>query len=292
MPVEKRGKAIIVERGFPNTKYGLVTLTESPTNDKADGLPCPGLDWCLFLDFDGTLTGIVEHPQDIAVEARLIDILGALYELLDGAVAVISGRPIAEIDRFLVPLELPAAGKHGLEFRMPDGRRIAPPVPGKALGRIKARLEAAAEEDPRLMVEDKDHTVALHYRQAPERAEDCRRLVRQALAAEDPDLHVLEGKMVLEIKPGDSNKGEAVKTFMAEPVFRDRRPLYAGDDITDEDGFAVVNAMNGVSIRIGDAEKTQALYRMADEAGFLNWLAAARDGLQAAKQNQDGGEGS
>lgn len=274
---------------FSSTKCGLVTLTESPTTDKISDLPGPGLDWCLFLDFDGTLTGIVEHPQDILVETRLIAVLGALQDLLEGAVAVISGRPVAEIDRFLTPLRLPVAGKHGLEYRMPDGRTVAPPAPGAALDRVRTHLEAAADADPRLMVEDKNHTVALHYRQAPERAEECRRLVAEALAAADGDLHVLEGKMVLEIKPGDSNKGEAVKTFMADPVFRDRRPLYAGDDVTDEDGFAVVNAMDGISIRIGGAEDTQAQYRMPDEAHFLDWLAAAEERLRAMKNDKGGG---
>lgn len=254
------------------------------------GIPTPALDWCFFFDFDGTLAHFAQHPEDVAVEHHLIGTLATLYEFLDGAVAIVSGRPIRQIDRFLSPLVLPAAGIHGLECRMPDGNIVQSPDRGRDLAEIKARLAAAIAGDDRLYLEDKEHTLALHFRRAPEMEGECRRIVDEALAEHSPDLQVLTGKMVLEIKPAHGNKGTAVEAFLTHPSFRGRLPCYAGDDVTDEDAFRVVNARNGISIRVGDDGATQAQYSVDGIDTFLEWLDAACRTLAAQKDSQSQGE--
>lgn len=242
-------------------------------------IPAPQLNWCLFFDFDGTLAHIAEHPDAIEVEHHLVETLTALEARLDGAVAIVSGRPIAQIDRFLAPLKLTAAGKHGLECRLPGGVLSPPVAPVAALARVKQKLADVVAADPRLLLEDKEHTIALHYRKAPDAESLCRAAVTEALAGEQDDLHVLDGKMVLEIKPAHSNKGAAIEQFMADAVFQNRQPLFAGDDVTDEDGFVVVNTMGGISIKVGAECDTSAQYHVRDVNAFLDWLQDLKDGL-------------
>jgi len=247
--------------------------------DPASVLPPASLDWALFLDFDGTLAPLARHPDAVAVQPSLIHSLRGLSKSLDGAVAVVSGRPISQIDRFLAPLRLAVAGKHGLESRLPSGEIVTPVAAHPGLQRVKARLADIVACDPRLLLEDKVHTVALHYRQAPEREDECDRLVHQVVDSMDGGLQVLHGKMVLEVKPVGSNKGVAISRLMEEPVFAGRRPVFAGDDVTDEDGFAAVNALGGISIRVGPAQATAARYCMADVDAFASWLAGAEAAL-------------
>jgi trehalose 6-phosphate phosphatase len=234
-------------------------------------LPVPQRNWSLFLDFDGTLTRIADRPGDVHVDARLTETLAALTRLLGGAVAVVSGRPLAEIDHFLMPLRVAGAGKHGLECRLPGGGLEAPPGRPASLARVKARLLPAIVADPRLILEDKEQTLALHFRQAPEKEAACRSLVAAALRGEG-GREVLEGKMVFEVKPLGNDKGTAIETLMRHPVFAGRVPVFAGDDITDEDGFRAVNAMNGISVRVGCTGRTAAQYSIRDVDAVLAWL--------------------
>lgn len=235
-------------------------------------LPRPGRGdaWSLFLDFDGTLTEIAETPDTVAVDGELREVLMRLRDALGGALAVVSGRPIAELDALLAPATLALAGLHGLEWRARDGRVSRRSGDLGDLGGLRDRLAPLAAADERIVLEDKGLSLALHYRRAPEREHELRELFT-ALVGAIPGYHVLEGKMVLEAKPESIGKGHAIEALMAAEPFRGRRPVFAGDDVTDEDGFAVVESMGGISIKVGKG-KTRAQYRTDSVASLLAWL--------------------
>lgn len=232
-------------------------------------LPAPSQGWALFLDFDGTLVEIADRPDAVRVERHLAGTLGRLSGLLGGAVAIISGRPLAEIDQHLSPARLPAAGLHGLQLRPLPDTPADSPVAERIPSRIAARLRDFAERNG-LLLEHKGLAVALHYRNRPELADACRALA-QEVVRDAPGLHVLEGKMVLEVKPAGGDKGEAVRAFMERPPFRGRVPVFVGDDVTDEDGFRAANEMGGFGVKVG-AGPTSAHYRAESVPVFLAWL--------------------
>ncbi len=225
----------------------------------------------MFLDVDGTLLAIAEDPARVRVGERLRRLLGRLAPRLDGALALISGRSLADLDRLFRPLRLAASGQHGAELRDASGRirRLAAPA---AVGSIAGALRAFAATHPGVILEDKGHSLALHYRRVPEVREEARALVERLVDGRG-DLKVLHGKMVFEIKARDVDKGRAIASFMGMPPFRGRRPVFLGDDATDEEGFPVVNRMDGISVRVGrDGGPTAARYRLADVAAVIDWL--------------------
>jgi trehalose 6-phosphate phosphatase len=237
-------------------------------------LPAPRDDWALFLDVDGTLVEIAETPEGVTPDHRLPDILSAVSRRLGGAVALVSGRRVDTLDRFFAPLRLPAAGLHGLERRDAAGDlRRAPPTPAIREAAEKARAFAAAH--PGVLLEDKGATVALHFRQAPE-AGPAATAFAEALTGALRGTILQKGKMVVEIRPAGADKGSVIAAFMTEAPFRDRTPVFAGDDVTDEAGFAMVNSLQGHSIRIGDGAATAARYRLPTVAALLGWLESWR----------------
>ena len=208
----------------------------------------------LFLDFDGTLVDIAPRPEAVRVDAALPGRLAAVRERLDGALAVLSGRPIAEIDRLLAPLRLTAAGVHGLEVRAdPAGPVVAAAAATDALSAVRAVLAAAGMPGAGVHVEDKRLAVAVHYRNAPERGEMVRALLADVVALH-PSLHLVAGKMVVEVKPAGVDKGTALMNFLARPPFLHRMPVMIGDDVTDEDGFRAALAAGGRAIKVGPGE--------------------------------------
>lgn len=214
----------------------------------------------LFLDFDGTLVDIAPEPDAVVVPSGLVPTLAALQRYLGGAVAVVSGRPIREIDRFLAPLRLPVAGVHGAERRKAGGGfDCAGAHPLDAVERAAAALAAG---DARLLVEHKRASIALHYRQAPDREADCIEAM-QAAVERSPGLTLLRGKMVVEAKPGGASKGSAIEAYLREPPFAGRRPVFVGDDVTDEAGFAAVQRLGGLGVKVGEGA-TVARQRLAD----------------------------
>ena len=237
-----------------------------------------GAAWALFLDFDGTLVDIAMTPDSVLVPSKLRRILAACIEAFGGAVAIVSGRPISTLDALLDPLKLPAAGLHGLELRMPDGTVEEAARRTSELAGLRARFRALAREDARLVVEDKGSSLALHFRRAPERERELRELVAAAATRHDGH-HVMHGKMVLEVRPAHADKGTAIARFLEAPPFVGRTPVFAGDDITDEDGFAVVNRHGGISIKVGAGE-SEATCRVRDVATLHDWLATATAGLR------------
>ncbi len=231
---------------------------------------CRGRRIALFLDVDGTIAEIAARPELAFVPRETRAALAALRGALDGAVALVSGRPIAELERMTPGARLAAAGLHGLEVRGPAGRAPRPPA-GAAPRAAVAALRRACAARAGLRLEDKGATAAVHYRGRPELAAAARAAARQA-AAGRPEVTVLEGKCVVEIVPAGRDKGTAIRAFMAEAPFSGREPVFVGDDVTDEAGFAAVRAMGGVAVRVGGAAPTRAAWRLPDVAATGAWL--------------------
>jgi trehalose 6-phosphate phosphatase len=227
----------------------------------------------LFLDVDGTLLSIAAQPDGVHVSAELCDLLERLQHRLEGAVALISGRSLEDLDRLFAPLVLPAAGVHGLERRDSRGYCHVPDETD-GLAALRQPLHDFAARHEGLLLEDKGSALALHYRAAPERRGEAEGLVQDLLAKAPSPLHLTHGKMVLEIRAGGADKGTAIAAFMAEAPFAGRIPVFIGDDVTDEDGFRSVNRLGGLSIRVGDSAATAASYSLPDEAAVQAWLNA------------------
>ncbi len=240
-------------------------------------LPEPIDDWALFLDVDGTLIEIADAPDAVSVDPAMIDVLARLDRRFDGALALVSGRELATLDRFFRPLRLTAAGLHGLERRTPGGEIQRSDGAADRLEQVRAALIAFAATDARLLVEDKGMTAALHYRRAPDRADEVLGLADRLAAEIDGALILQRGKMVIEFRPRGPHKGDIVDRFMAETPFAGRVPVFIGDDVTDEDGFAAVNRRHGHSIRVGPEEATEARWRIDSVAELCRWLASLAD---------------
>ncbi|PUA18804.1 trehalose-phosphatase [Glaciimonas sp. PCH181] len=217
------------------------------------------LECALFLDFDGTLVDLAPTPEEVVISPELIASLHAVRDLLDGRLAIVSGRPIAQIDAMLATITLPVAGVHGMERRDIDGvLHYAPVTEFSAMQTCVNELAAA---HPGLRVEQKRGALALHYRQAPELEVVCK-FAMQAALRNCPGVVLIHGKMVIEAKADSVNKGTAIRDFLAEPPFNSTRPVFFGDDTTDEIGFAYVQEVGGMAIKIG-AGASVAGYRIA-----------------------------
>ena len=228
----------------------------------------------LFLDVDGTLLDIEEHPDDVVADDEIISLLLALQTELDAAIALVSGRTIEEIDRVFSPHRFPAAGEHGARIRWPDGSIEATEHDALPESVIERAMSFATERKE-LLLEKKPAGVALHYRAAPHMQAECRRFMKSLQADIGDGVRLLEGKMVFELTPGGSNKGAAVSAFLAAPPFKDQLPVYIGDDVTDEDAFDAVNRAGGYSVRVGHGDETAARYALPDVAAVRQWLADA-----------------
>ena len=203
-----------------------------------------------FLDVDGTLLGFKDRPNAVVADAALLETLERLRQAADGAVALVSGRLIADLDRIVAPLLLPAGGVHGAELRFSDGCRTA--TRSEDLDAVRPSAEAFAARSG-LMFEAKGAAAfALHYRGAPEREGEVLRTLDDLVAGHA--LMVQRGKMVAEVKAADIHKGAAIEALMRSPPFAKRSPLFIGDDLTDEHGFAAVIALGGTAIKVGTGE--------------------------------------
>jgi trehalose 6-phosphate phosphatase len=232
------------------------------------GLPPPARA-ALLLDMDGTLLDIAPRPELVRVPSGLPEALLALRARLDDALAIVTGRPIAQVDALLPGIPHAVAGEHGGAIRhAPDAAPVhaaLPPAPAA----WKPALAAIAERYPAALIENKTRGVVLHYREAPALGPELGEAA-QALAASAPGFVVLAAHMAWEIKPKGADKGTAVRALMAQAPFAGRLPIFIGDDVTDEDGIAAAVALGGAGLRVADA--------FVDAAGVRAWLAAAASG--------------
>jgi trehalose 6-phosphate phosphatase len=216
-----------------------------------------------FFDVDGTLLELRRRPEEVVADEHLRGLLTRLQTLAGGAVALVSGRSIADLDRIFDPLTLPAAGLHGADIRFPGGSRQT--ARADLMDEVRPLVAAFAASHDGIWLEDKGATLAIHFRERPELAGDV--LAFLSHFQQGRDLAVQEGKMVVELKSAAHDKGTAIKTLLARQPFEGRRPVFVGDDLTDEHGFAEVQRSGGVAIRIGVPDvPTVARLHMPDPA--------------------------
>lgn len=241
-----------------------------------ESLPDPNDRWALFLDVDGTLIEIADTPDSVRVDPRVHEILAGLDRRFGHAVALVSGRSIDQLDGLFAPLRTTVAGLHGLERRGPDGCVKRADCAAAGLDRVRASFAQFSDTHPKAMVEDKGMAVALHFRRAPELADEAaalaRRLAADPIANGDDGLVLQHGKMVVEFRPRGPHKGDVVDEFMAMEPFKGRIPVFIGDDVTDEDGFNAVNRLSGHSIRVGPPQNSAAKWRIGGVAELRDWL--------------------
>jgi trehalose 6-phosphate phosphatase len=232
-----------------------------------------------LLDVDGTILDIAPTPDQVRVPQSLLRTLSAINDHVGGALALVSGRPVADLDVIFAPLRLAAIGGHGAEIR-PLANGSAPQRCAKSLDlKIKRRLKDVATRHPGVTIEDKDYSLALHYRQTPAQGPDVVEEVKRVCKDSLPgSIEVLPGRAVIEVKSTGFDKGTAVRALMSHPPFSGRRPIFIGDDKTDEAAFAVVPEFNGIAVSVGrkvpgaedrfksPAEVRQWLERLAESA--------------------------
>jgi len=236
--------------------------------------PAPETDWALFLDIDGTLLTHAETPDAVYVDDALRELLERLQARADGALALVSGRSIDDVDALFAPLVLPVAGQHGVEWRDAVGRVHRRPFPEAHLRQVAQRFAAFKARHPGIVFEDKGHNLALHYRLAPQLEREVRTLVEHAIADLGADFELQAGKLVYELKPGGHDKGTAIASFMSAAPFAGRIPVFIGDDLTDEYGFATVQRLGGHAVKVGEGDSA-ADWRLPDVEAVRAWLAAA-----------------
>lgn len=244
----------------------------------AENLPRITPDTALFLDFDGTLVGLAEQPELIEIPCGLAGTLAELYRHLNGALALVSGRRLADLDEFLAPLLLPVAGEHGAQRRTADHLLVsAPPADLEPLLEVAQRL---VTRHPALKLERKNLGLSLHYRQAPELEGLCLQTMQSAVQR-SPGIELMQGKCVIDLRPTGFSKGTAIAFFMTEAPFAGRLPVFAGDDVTDEAGFEEVQRMGGHAIKVGPGP-TRARHRCAGVPEMADWLQSALASLSRA----------
>lgn len=228
----------------------------------------------LFLDLDGVLAHLADTPEAVVPDPLRTAVLKAVTERLEGRVAIISGRTIAEIDRIAEASVGSASGVHGLERRVAGGE-LARAEASETVRDAVAAFEDFARTRPGIVVEDKAVAAGLHFRGAPEQAEAAEALTRRVAA--ETGLTVQPGNMVIELKTPGASKGTALKAFMAEAPFAGGTPVMLGDDLTDEHGFAAAAELGGFGVLVGPPRETAARYGLTGVEAVLAWLEAVED---------------
>lgn len=209
---------------------------------------------CLFLDVDGTLIDIAARPENVTVPEPLLASLAAASERLEGAIALISGRTIDNLDDLFAPLRLRASGVHGAEIRFDPAGPVLVETADRLSFTVVDAVHRAASDFPGAIVEDKGFSIAVHYRLAQSARAVLEAKLRAILLQEDdPALRILAGHMVFEVKRATFNKGLAIGRFMERAPFAGRKPLFFGDDVTDRPGFAAVLERGGEAFSVGQA---------------------------------------
>ncbi|TKD50304.1 trehalose-phosphatase [Sphingomonas baiyangensis] len=226
----------------------------------------------LFLDFDGTLVELEDRPDLVRADAELIELVHAVQARLDGRLAIVTGRSSAHIAELFGDPGFAIGGSHGVEFRWPDGRVAAPEVPA-TLDEAVAALRAFASSRENVLVETKLFGAGLHYRMAPQHEAAALEIAEQLAA--DHGLHLQPGKMMIELRAAAGDKGTAIRHLMQTEPFAGTKPIFMGDDVTDEDGFRAVAEMGGAGVLVGAPRDTAAGWHLPDVDAVRAWLAEA-----------------
>lgn len=236
--------------------------------------PQPKKEWAYFLDVDGTLVDIAEAPDKIHVDEALIELITMLHQACQGALALISGRSLFDLDSVVRSLRVPMSGQHGIERRDSAGKLWLHATPPEAKSTIKAALQPILARHTGLCLEDKGLTLALHYRKAPHLATYAQKLLYRLSRTCSNTLELQHGKCVVELKPIGIDKGTAIAEYLDEAPFLGRCPVFIGDDLNDELGFSEINRVKGISVKVGKGPSC-ARYRLPDVAAVRNWLLEA-----------------
>jgi len=204
----------------------------------------------LFLDIDGTLIDIAPRPDAVVVPEDLPPLLWAVRDMLGGALALVSGRRLDDIDRMMSPYHFPCAAEHGGLLRFGDESASAQSEGRAVPESLREKLRAAVVRWPGAAIEEKTFNIVVHYRQAPSRREDIHAFLRALVDKAGDGFEILPARMAFEIRHRALNKGSAVKAFMARPLFAGRAPVFVGDDTTDEDGFRAAEALGGIRVDV------------------------------------------
>lgn len=228
--------------------------------------------WALFLDVDGTVLDVAATPGEVVVPPTLVQSLQRIEGRLSGALALVSGRTIATLDRLFAPLSLTAAGEHGAEIRPGPGQPILRCTARLFDPALKAELQQLAVEHPALLLEEKPASIVIHYRRAPEIGPGVERRLQAILNKADQGLGIFPSKMAWDIRDGTCTKGAALVQIMALKGFARRRPVYLGDDLTDEDGFAVAERLGGIALAVAGEYRASRPPVFASPAAVRRWL--------------------
>lgn len=228
--------------------------------------------WALFLDVDGTLLDIVDRPDAVHAPSELLGTLEALCLSLSGGLALVSGRRIDDLDRIFAPLSPAAAGVHGAFLRHEPGGPILQTADPESLTGLAPRLRAFVDAHPGCLLEDKGVSLAVHYRLCPSARAALEAFVTELVREAPKPIAVVPGRMVIELKASGATKGTAIRSLMASAPFAGRIPVFAGDDVTDQDGFDAVQDLGGHGIQVGQTPGVRAPRQILDPEAFRHWL--------------------
>lgn len=238
--------------------------------------PPPALtaDDALFLDVDGTLLAFADHPEKVAPDPSLRMLLASVQQHLDGALALLSGRPVSQLQTMFAPLRLPMAGLHGAQLLATADAQPAESDTAAWLHALHQRAMHLARAHPGVLIENKDQALALHWRNAPQ-AGDAVIAFAQAQLPQLSGVRLQPGNHVIEFVGSGHDKGRALQALMQHAPFKGRRPLFVGDDLTDEHGFAAAQQLGGIGVLVGQRESSQARCALRDISAVHAWLRAA-----------------
>lgn len=270
-----------------------VTVQANPLMPASTPLPAPPLPvaheaWAVFLDVDGSLIDFADRPERVHVSKTLLNLLSPLHMALGGALALVSGRRIEDLQRLFGAPSWAMAGVHGLQLRHADGARRDIELDHAEQQRLRHAANSLVARVPQVMLEDKGIAIALHDRSGDPGMRALRE-ASEALLKELPDYELQLGHRVVEFKPAGMDKGRAVAELLARPPFQGRMPVYVGDDFTDEHGFATANLENGISIRVGQREPSLAQYTLSGPTAVQAWLARVLYALGVTLDDQHPG---
>lgn len=251
---------------MPTTRFKSAVALPAP--------PAPGADdeWALFLDVDGTLLDFASEPEAVHVDAQLHDDLATLRGRLRGALALLSGRTLAQLDDLFDWRRHSAGGLHGRQLRFDDGRCVAAGDDEARIAQLRALAESRIAQMPGVLLEDKREALVLHYRNAPQARVAVEQLAREMLQRAGSDYKLQHGNHMVELIPAGTDKGRALATLLASEPFAGRRPWMLGDDLTDEHAFEEANARGGVSVIVGARRPTRANFAIDDPRAVRAWL--------------------